>query len=316
MPSDEAARAATIILAYRRGDGPESPYARDLCRRLADAARGGGSAGPLTGSPVSLAIALRQAAARDPVVAAMIRALAGAHGASAPPRDPPSASQNVTVTGSGNQVVVSGGSMYGGAAAPGPTGAEPSPRERFTVLFAAACPDDRVGLRVDRELRALQEAIARSGMRERIGVEPRLAVRPAEFAQALLAVRPRVVHFAGHGSAHGGELYFEDDGGASYPAPAEGLRALFRGMEEPVRCVILNACHSGANADAILGAGVPHVVGMDGPLQDESAIVFSTGFYQALGEGRGIPQAYDWAIGLMTMMRTEGEKPVLYSASR
>jgi hypothetical protein len=217
--------------------------------------------------------------------------------------------QVVNVTGSGNDVKVSGRDLYVGHAPERAAEDRPAP-PRFTVLFAAACPDDRAELRLDRELAALQEALALSRMRDTIRLETRMSVQPVAFVQALVSARPRVVHFAGHGSADGGELYFEDAQGRSHAAPARGLHALFAAMEGIVECVVLNACYTRRLAEAILPS-VPFVVGMNGRLHDDSAITFTRGFYIALGEGRGIPEAHGLGVAMMRLMRAEGEEPVL-----
>ncbi|HET7232752.1 MAG TPA: CHAT domain-containing protein [Longimicrobium sp.] len=309
MASDATARAAEALLAYRHGGGPTDLRARDLCRRLADAIRTNGTVGPhTTNSPAFLKLGLELIANRDPEVRALVDALASAvSGGEAPPRS----SQTVNVTGNGNQVYVAGGDLHAAdsgspATATGQTAA-PSP---FTVLFAAASPEHEEWLRVDREARAVREVLDRAGLRQLIRLEVRMAVRPQDFLQALLALRPRVVHFAGHGDPDSGELCFEDEDGGSLPAAPEGLRVIFSQLRGIVECVILNARHGPASADAIVGP-IPYVIAPQGALDDSAALTFSTGFYQALGEGRSVPEACEWGRGLLLLTRRGSGLPEL-----
>ncbi|HYH79106.1 MAG TPA: hypothetical protein VEX86_04895 [Longimicrobium sp.] len=61
---------------------------------------------------------------------------------------------------------------------------------------------------------------------------------------------------------------------------------------------------------------MPYVIGSDGPVSDDMAITFSTGFYQALGAGERVSEAYEWGCGLVKLMRIEGETPVLDTRAR
>ncbi|HET7462391.1 MAG TPA: CHAT domain-containing protein [Longimicrobium sp.] len=302
MASDATARAAEALLAYRRGAGPSDLRARDLCRRLADAIKTNGTVGPhTTNSPAFLTLGLELVANRDPEVRALVEALADA--VATPERSEASGvSQTVQVTGNANNVYVAGRDLHAHGSQPTPQRQPEPPPPRFGVLFAAASPDHLDLLRVDRESRAVREALERSGLRDRIDLHVRMAVRPHDFLQALIALRPRVVHFAGHGDEETGELYFEDDDGGALPAAADGLRVIFSRMHGIVECVILNACHSRANAAAILGP-VPYVIATDCPLEDDGAVTFATGFYQALGEGCAVPEACDLGRGLLMMTR-------------
>jgi CHAT domain len=314
--NEQSLAAAQALLHYRRGDNPAPMPVRDLCRRLLDAM---GNLAPLGSGaepdPHLLATALELAAGQSPEVRILVRELAIAVGAPPPgTREGGGDSISVHIVGDGN-VSQTGKYIFNyGPLFPPAKETAGRAKPRFTVLFAGASPDGETRLQIDREQRALELALSNSGLRDQIHLETRMAVRPVEFANALLKARPRVVHFAGHGGSKDGALRFEGDDGYAYLAPAEGLGALFEQMRGQTECVILNACYSRMNADAILGP-VPFVVGMNGPLHDGSAITFSTGFYQALGEGRGVPEAYAWGIALMKLMRAEGEMPVLVSAA-
>jgi hypothetical protein len=62
-------------------------------------------------------------------------------------------------------------------------------------------------------------------------------------------------------------------------------------MAQHVKCVILNACYSEIQANAIADH-IPYVIGMSQAIGDKAAIAFSTGFYKALGAGCTFKEAY------------------------
>src|SRR6185369_5923130 len=58
-----------------------------------------------------------------------------------------------------------------------------------------------------------------------------------------------------------------------------------------VRCVVLNACFTEAEADAI-AEHVDYVVGTRAALPDPAAIAFSKGFYRTIGAGESLKKAF------------------------
>ena len=67
---------------------------------------------------------------------------------------------------------------------------------------------------------------------------------------------------------------------------------MFRALNDNVRCVVLNACFSSTQAQAI-AQEIDCVVGMSQAIGDDAAIQFASGFYQALGYGRSVQTALD-----------------------
>jgi hypothetical protein len=90
-----------------------------------------------------------------------------------------------------------------------------------------------------------------------------MSVRPADISQALLDVQPQIVHFSGHGMATGA-LCFENLVGETHPIEPDALAALFKQFAGQVNCVVLNACNSEIQANAI-AKHVNHVIGMNKP---------------------------------------------------
>ena len=71
----------------------------------------------------------------------------------------------------------------------------------------------------------------------------------------------------------------------------ESLSRLFELCSDTVKCVVLNACYSEAQANAI-SQHIDYVVGMKKAIGDKAAIKFAVGFYDALGAGRDFEKAF------------------------
>lgn len=197
-------------------------------------------------------------------------------------------------------------------ATPGPgrsDGAKP-----LSVLFVAADPSDEARLRLGREFREIQETLRLSSQRDRFRLElPQLSLRPEDLSQALLDTQPAIVHFAGHGGEDG-VLCFEDAAGLARPVDAQALALLFSHFTGVVECVVLNACYSELQARA-MARHVPHVVGMGDEIGDDAALAFTVGFYQALGAGRAVDEAYRLGCAQIAMQGwSEQGTPVLLQA--
>ncbi|MDF5730817.1 MAG: GUN4 domain-containing protein [Rhizonema sp. PD38] len=146
------------------------------------------------------------------------------------------------------------------------------------ILVLAALPNR---LRLDREIREIEEAIKRAVKRDSFEIKIRTAVRPQDIRRALAEERPQIVHFCGHG-LEDGSLVLEDDGGNHLHVLPTGLAALFRLHTDYVKCVLLNACYSSKPAE-VISQHINYVIGMNQPIEDRAAIVFAQGFYDALG---------------------------------
>ncbi len=146
------------------------------------------------------------------------------------------------------------------------------------ILILAALP---LRLRLDKEIREIEEAIRPAVKRDLFEIKIRTAVRPQDIRRALAEERPQIVHFCGHGQEDG-SLVLEDDSGNHKPVSSQGLAALFKLHTDYVKCVLLNACYSALPASAI-SQHINYVIGMNQPIGDKVAIVFAVGFYDGLG---------------------------------
>lgn len=160
----------------------------------------------------------------------------------------------------------------------------------ISILFLAADPSNNSRLRLGEEYREIQEKLQLAKDREQFVLNQRFAVRPADISQAMLDVNPQIVHFSGHGLSEGA-IYLEDIDGLAQPVSPEALAALFEQFSNDVQCVVLNACYSDIQAQAI-AHHVRFVIGMNEDIGDKAGIAFSIGFYQALGAGRSYEDAF------------------------
>ena len=199
------------------------------------------------------------------------------------------------------------------SAVPQPVG---SRIEKTKILFVAANPKDSGRLRLDQEFRDIEEGLLRAKHRDNFSMTAKWAVRSKDLRRALLDSTPNILHFSGHGVKMGkektssginrdlfwekndefldedfakytGGIALEDYQGNTQLVKAEALAGLFELFEGKIQCVILNACHSKVQAEAI-NRHIPYVIGMNAAVPDETAIAFAVAFYDALASGRNI----------------------------
>lgn len=159
------------------------------------------------------------------------------------------------------------------------------------ILFLTANPSDGARLRLDAESRAIDQVLREAEYRDKFQIQQHWAVRVTDLQGLMLRHQPNIVHFSGHGSAES-ELILEDNLGNSQVVSSGALSQLFSVLKDNIRCVVLNACYSESQAQAI-AQHIDCVVGMSDAIEDTSAISFATSFYQALGFGRDVQTAFD-----------------------
>ena len=159
------------------------------------------------------------------------------------------------------------------------------------VLFLSSNPEGTPALKLDEEARLITQKIRASEYRDVLKLETLWAVRPDDLLQALNEHKPQIVHFSGHGS-ESGEIVLMDNNRQAKPVSAEALKMLFTTLKDNIRVVVLNACYSEIQAQAIAEV-IDCVVGMSTAIGDEAAIVFAASFYRAIGFGRSIKEAFD-----------------------
>lgn len=183
------------------------------------------------------------------------------------------------------------------------------------ILLLAVNPKGTSQLRLDEEVREVEEAIRRANRREQFEIATRWAVRVSDLRRALLDHRPAILHFSGHGAGDDG-LVLENDAGQVQLVGTESLTRLFEPFQTQIECVLLNACYSEVQANAI-HRYIDCVIGMNRPIGDRAAIAFSTGFYDALGAGMSYPDCFDIGRSAIDLGGIpESEIPVIKARKR
>jgi Effector-associated domain 11/CHAT domain len=202
------------------------------------------------------------------------------------------------------------------------------------ILFLASNPVNTDKLDLEKEFAKLYTSLKESDNFP-YDIRPTWTVTPQELQSGMLEQRPRIVHFSGHGIGGGeagdraiGEastpeqevgIYLQDTNGKGQLVSGLALANLFKICLKrfPIDAVLLNACHSKSQAEAISLAGVPYVIGMNRAVKDSMAIVFSTGFYRGLASENDIEFAFDLAVNAIMLEGLSGEDiPVLYKEGK
>lgn len=171
------------------------------------------------------------------------------------------------------------------------------------ILFLGANPR-RSQLDLGREVSRIQRDLRMARERDNLVLKQEWAVTRDTLMQALLEEPPSIVHFAGHGEKDG--IILLDDVGEPQKVSGESLASLFRLFQDTVKCVVLNACWSEAQARAIR-QHIPHVVGTRAQISDSAAVAFTIGFYMAIGAGKDIRFAFDMGRARVQMEEVDSE---------
>jgi hypothetical protein len=142
------------------------------------------------------------------------------------------------------------------------------------ILILAANPLNTVQLRLEKEVSEIRTTLQLSANRDRFAIEARGAVSPDDLQQYMYNLKPQIVHFSGHGlggTAGNGEslgtrhigvvdapnsapegLVLENEIGQSKLVSGAAISNLFALFTQDVTCVVLNACYSQVQAEAIV----------------------------------------------------------------
>ena len=172
------------------------------------------------------------------------------------------------------------------------------------ILILTASPDNEAKLRADKEIDAIKEQLKRSRNHDEFKISFELAVNPDELIHILEDEKPTIVHFCGHAKKRG--LVFEKNSGEAQTVDAEALVSLFEKFKNQVKCVLLNACYTDNQAQAI-NQHIQYVIGMTGQAEDTAAIKFATNFYAALISGRSYKDAFDFGCIALDLIGIQGD---------
>jgi len=171
--------------------------------------------------------------------------------------------------------------------------AEMTEPEVRRILFLGASPLDEVRLRLDKEIREIEDALRITALRDSFDLKQKWAVTAEVLQRSMLEEDPKIVHFSGHGDTAG--IAVEDTLGNARMIGSEVVGRLFEAFSGKIECVLMNSCYSESQAREI-SRHVPYVIGMKKSVSDDLAIAFSVGFYTALGAGWDIKFAFKMGV--------------------
>lgn len=155
------------------------------------------------------------------------------------------------------------------------------------VLFIAANPDQesKKALALDKEFRAIKEAFARKNVP--VHIEPLLAASVDDVRRALMEEQFDFIHFSGHADQDGIALIGET--GSEVTLSYDVLSKMIKSQHN-LESVLLNGCHTGEGAEQIPS---PLIVGILDEIDDEAALAFSAGFYEAVAAQHSADSAFE-----------------------
>jgi tetratricopeptide (TPR) repeat protein len=198
---------------------------------------------------------------------------------------------------------------------------------KHIILFLAAQPHTTSELALGKECAAVERELRMTAHRDDFEFRAKWAVTVDEMMRHLIELRPSVIHFGGHGS--GRELgcssattreialagattvadcgiYLEGDQGEAQLVNARALTMMIKAAAASARVVVLNACYSDQQAEAVRTT-VDCVVGMSGAIGDSAARAFAVAFYRALGNRCSVGNAVDHAIATLAAKQMPDE---------
>jgi hypothetical protein len=185
-------------------------------------------------------------------------------------------------------------------------------KTRLNVLYLTANPHN--DLRVEAEVRRVQEAIRGSEFRDNVNVQYRPAADIGTLLDGLNDLKPQIVHFSGHSGPSGlamdkGKVGKSSSQSVSFDLLAKAMAA----TDHPPRLVVLNSCDSSSARNALLKLGLI-VVSMKTSISDIAAVAFAPRFYAAVAGGQSIRSAYrQGAVAVEHASIGEADTPELFN---
>ncbi|PKQ07723.1 MAG: CHAT domain-containing protein [Alphaproteobacteria bacterium HGW-Alphaproteobacteria-11] len=165
-------------------------------------------------------------------------------------------------------------------------------KKHLAILYLTASPPEEGRLRVDAEVRLVQESIRKSKFRDNVSVQYSPAADLNSLIDGLNEVKPQVVHFSGHGNESGlvtdtGKVGGRAVDGLSFDLLAKAIAA----TDTPPKVVVLSACKSSGAKKDLLPA-VQILISMRETVSDIAAVNFAHRFYAALASGQSVDASF------------------------
>jgi hypothetical protein len=173
---------------------------------------------------------------------------------------------------------------------------------KHVILFLAANPSRSSGLALDQECAAIERELRMTSHRGDFEFRSKWAVTVDDMMRHLEELQPTIIHFSGDTAGDLGDapsgIYLQGDHDAPQLVTARALTLMIGSAAASARVVVLNACFSEPQAEAVRSV-VDCVVGMAGAIGNAAARSFAVGFYRALGNRRSVGNAVDQAVAVL-----------------
>lgn len=178
--------------------------------------------------------------------------------------------------------------------------------EKIKILFLSANPRDTSRIRVDEEAREIFEKIEEGTARGAFELFKYPATRVSDLQRLLMMHRPHIVHFSGHGSL-ARQIILEGSLGRGKQVDRRALADVFRILKDAVRVIVLNACFTKPQAQALADV-IDYTVGISETIGDRAAVTFAGAFYRALAFGRPVQEAFELGRVELNLKGIRGSK--------
>jgi len=180
------------------------------------------------------------------------------------------------------------------------------------LLFVSASPRDSLRLRVEDEIREIENALARSKHGDKFELSKSIGVRKSELHSILSRHNPHFLHISTHTSKD--NLIFEDQSGLAALLAGEQFDRLLKTFKKDLEVVIINAKYP-ADMCEQFARHIDFVIACtDGALADQDAILFAKGFYEETGNNSDLQQAFEAACAVQFAAATSHAKFEVFSS--
>jgi CHAT domain-containing protein len=198
------------------------------------------------------------------------------------------------------------------------------------ILFLASNPSSTTKLKLADEFQQVHAALQEAKLSSQFVLKQSWFATPSKLMNGLEDEQPRILHFSGHGKALSGKqseieaqyglhlpgagILMQDEQGKEGLVTPDALGQCFgylKAQGYTPEIVLLNACHSESQAYA-LAQYAQYVIGTSHEVKDDASIAFARAFYEGLGKGQDVPQAFSRAKALVAMNDLPNEVFVLY----
>lgn len=189
-------------------------------------------------------------------------------------------------------------------------------RNHVNILYLTANPNGQERLRVDAEVRMVQNAIRGSIYRDNISLRQHHAADLDSLITGLNDYRPQIIHFSGHGNQ---DELLTDTGGLGgsnesvlrYDLLAKALSA----TDSPPSLIVLNSCDSAAAETHLVKKGTA-VIGMGDSVSDLAAANFAQKFYAGIASGQSVKSAFEQGrVAVEETSISESNTPKLFTSA-